>query len=244
MSPEAPIFIAGDFNQCRLDNVLPDFQQYIDIPIRNEATLDLCYGNIPKAYTSKTCHQLGSSDHVNIHLVPTYKQKLKKASPVSRQRYDWSDDATERLQACLECTDWDVLFNSTDTLDEATEVISAYINFCVDLNISRKTSKVYPNNKPWVSKELRDLLKVKNQALVAGDRVEVRNIQKQIKCQVKTAKELYKEKIERSFHENNPKTAWKTLQNVTGYKRKSPAPDERVSEAHLYLTLFTFLTVG
>ena len=83
LSPDAPIFIASDFHQCRLDNVLPDLQQFIDIPTRNASTLDLCYGNIPNAYTSKTCHQLGSSDHVNIHLVhvPTYKQKLKKASP-------------------------------------------------------------------------------------------------------------------------------------------------------------------
>ena len=73
-------------------------------------------------------------------------------------------------------------------------------------------------------------MKVKNQAHVAGERVEVRNIQKQIKCQVKTAKELYREKIERSFHENNPKTAWKTLQNVTGYKRKSSVPESIVCQ--------------
>ena len=73
LSPDAPIFIAGDFNQCRLDNVMPNFEQYINIPSRNDAFLDLCYGNIPHAYTSKACHQLGNSDHLNFHLVPTYR---------------------------------------------------------------------------------------------------------------------------------------------------------------------------
>ena len=32
--------------------------------------------------------------------------------------------------------------------------------------------------------------------------------------------------------------------NMSGIRLCVPAPDERVSEAHLYLTLFTFLTVG
>ena len=109
-------------------------------------------------------------------------------------------------------------------------MISAYINFCVDLNIPRKTSKVFQNNKPWVSKELRDLLKAKNRALVAGDNSEVRNLQKQIKRQVITSKQLYKEKIERGFQENNPKAAWKTLQDVTGYKRKSSVNESVVNQ--------------
>lgn len=62
-SPDAPIFFMGDFNLCRLNNVLPTYHQYIDIPTRNDSILDLCYGNIPKAYTAKPCHQLGKSDH-------------------------------------------------------------------------------------------------------------------------------------------------------------------------------------
>ena len=224
-SPDAPIFIAGDFNQCRLNNVLPNFDQYINIPTRNDATLDLCYGNIPKAYTSKACHQLGNYDHLNIQLVPVYKQKLKKTSPVTRQRYAWSHDATERLRACFECTDWDAIFNPSDTLDEATEVVTDYVNFCVDANIPRVTTKIFPNNKPWVSKELRDLLKLKERARTMGDRAEVRHVQKRIKREVESSKESYKDKIEGSFKENDPRSAWKTLQRVTGYKQKSSVPE-------------------
>ncbi|KAJ8050557.1 RNA-directed DNA polymerase from mobile element jockey [Holothuria leucospilota] len=143
-----------------MDNVLPDSEQYIDIPTRGATTLDLCYGNIANAYTSKSGHQLGSSDHLNIQLVPAYKQKLKRAPVVTKQRYDWSDDATERLTACLECMDWGVFTESVDTLDEATEVITGYINFCVDCNIPCKAIKVYP--KLWKTSFNVPLPKVKS----------------------------------------------------------------------------------
>ena len=158
---------------------------------------------------------------MNLQLIPVYKQKLKRASVATRQRYIWSDYVTEKLQACLDCTDWNVLLDDSATPHEAAEVVTDYINFCVDTNVPCKTSKVYPNNKPWVSKELRDLMNLKNDALCRGNRVEVMNVQKLIKEKVKSCKEAYKEKIEKSFKDNEIKTAWKTLQTVTDYRRKS-----------------------
>ncbi|KAK0143367.1 Retrovirus-related Pol polyprotein from type-1 retrotransposable element R1 [Merluccius polli] len=44
--PDAPVLIMGDFNSCKLDCVLPSFEQYVDVPTRREKVLDLCYGNI------------------------------------------------------------------------------------------------------------------------------------------------------------------------------------------------------
>ena len=181
LSPDAPTFIMGDFNQCHLNGVLPTFEQYIDIPTRNGATLDKCYGNIPKAYVGKPCHRLGKSDHQNIRLLPAYKQKLKRSRPVTKQRYAWTDDSTEELRAAFDCTDWDLLFNSASSLDEATDAITSYVKFCVDTIIPRKTFKMFPNNKPWVTKELRDLLKVKNGALINGNKTRVKEVQREIK---------------------------------------------------------------
>ena len=34
---------------------------------------------------------------------------------------------------------------------------SDYITFCEDMIIPKKTVKIYPNNKPWVSKSLKKL---------------------------------------------------------------------------------------
>ena len=74
--PDAPVFITGDFNSCRLGGSLPSFQQYVDIP-RRKNTLDLCYGNINNAYTSRAHPPLGFADHNVITLLPLYRQALK-----------------------------------------------------------------------------------------------------------------------------------------------------------------------
>ena len=53
----------------------------------------------------------------------------------------------------------------------------------------------FPNEKPWVTKELRELLKKKRQAHKNKDLEEMRKITKRIKKNhVKEAKDIYKKK--------------------------------------------------
>ena len=48
-TPEAPVFILGDFNHCKLEFSLPGFSQYVKSDTRKGKMLDKCYGNIPGA---------------------------------------------------------------------------------------------------------------------------------------------------------------------------------------------------
>lgn len=57
-SPDAPVFILGDFNGCRLNKTLPTYQQDVTCTTRGDKTIDLCYGHIKnayKAYKKTTC---------------------------------------------------------------------------------------------------------------------------------------------------------------------------------------------
>jgi hypothetical protein len=66
------------------------------------------------------------------------------------------------LQGCYDCTDWDVFIESSDSVDEAAEVVSDYIiRFCEDTVIPIKTVKIYPKNKPWISASLKATLNEK-----------------------------------------------------------------------------------
>lgn len=47
------------------------------------------------------------------------------------------------------------------TVDELTDVVSSWVAYCEDTVIPKKVVKIYPNNKPWVRKQLKDLLKKK-----------------------------------------------------------------------------------
>lgn len=49
-------------------------------------------------------------------------------------------------------------------LTNSLEVTCSYVTFCENRVIPTKMNKVYPNNKPWVSKEVRAHLQQKNLA--------------------------------------------------------------------------------
>jgi hypothetical protein len=156
-----------------------------------------------------------------IHLVPCYKQKLKSSKPVTITVSDWSPQFVEQLQACFDCTDWSALYSPDDDLDESVAVISSYIDFCVELNIPQKITKSYPNNKPWVTPELKLLLNKKKRALASKDKNELKSVQAQLRTAIKACKSAYKDKIESFFRSSKSSDAWKGLQYISGYKAKS-----------------------
>ena len=68
-SPDAAIYITGDFNKIKLDPALSNFHQYVDVPTRKENTLDLFYVNLPDAYKCATLPPSGNSDHDMAQLI-------------------------------------------------------------------------------------------------------------------------------------------------------------------------------
>ena len=70
ISPSAPHFILGDFNQFDLKSEVPTLKQYVTNTTRKDKLIDKCYGNIPDAYRSSQKAPLGLSDHNAIQLIP------------------------------------------------------------------------------------------------------------------------------------------------------------------------------
>ena len=65
----------------------------------------------------------------------------------------------------------------------------AYIDFCITTIIKEKEVKIYPNNKPWMSKEIKGLLKQKEQAARENDKQMKRTIQKEIDSLIRHGKQ-------------------------------------------------------
>ena len=68
--------------------------------------------------------------------------------------------------------------------DELTDIVTSYISLCVDGIIPSREIKIYPNNKPWVTKELKYLLNEKKRAFGAKDRVLLNTVQKEINLKI------------------------------------------------------------
>ncbi|GFS26958.1 hypothetical protein ElyMa_007071600 [Elysia marginata] len=112
--------------------------------------------------------------------MPKYRPILKTRKPISQQHRVLTPNSIERLQGCLECTDWTVFIDACDDFDELTDTINSYINFCEENVTTVKKINKFPNEKPWVTKELRELLRKKRQAHKNNDLEEMRKITKRI----------------------------------------------------------------
>ena len=220
ISPDAPKFVLGDFNGSSLKTVLPRYDQYVKCTTRKDKTIDLCYGNIRNAYKAIAKPSIGASDHNSVFLLPSYRQVLKSQKELSRCVKSWDPESIQRLQGCFDCTDWDMFFNSCDDPCALTDTITNYINFCVDSIIPKKVIKIFPNNKPWVTKELKCLLNEKKRLFCAKKTLELNVLQKEINHKIKTCKEKYKDKVESQFFTQNIRQAWQGVKTMVGCSKK------------------------
>lgn len=128
---EQPVFLLGDFNRCKVATHLPSLEQYVTTPTRGQNMLDLCFGNIPGAYTSKPRPPLGLSDHNVILLLPQYRSQLKTEGTITKNIRIWSEAASETLRSSFELTDWDMFFNDCgDDFSRLSDVLTSYFIFC------------------------------------------------------------------------------------------------------------------
>jgi len=230
--PDAAIIAIGDFNRApSLSKILPRYRQFITCATREQSTIDLCYCKIPKAYTSRKMSQLGRSDHHMIQLRPSYVRKLKAVKPTTRTVKEWTDENKEAVAGSLACTDWSVFFEAGLDLDTLTTTVTDYIQFCVDSLVPNRTIKVFGNNKPWMTKDIRDLILAKHSTRKSGDKQKpadkqrLKEAQKQLDRAIAAAKTNYKDKVEQQFARGS-KACWDGLKAMSEYnKKKATSPN-------------------
>ncbi|CAG5929491.1 unnamed protein product [Menidia menidia] len=220
--PDSLVIVLGDFNKGNVTHELPKYRQLIKCPTREDNILDHCYTTISNAYHAVPRTALGHSDHVMVHLIPAYRQKLKLCKPAVRTSKQWSSEAVEDLQACLETTDWDVFRTATTSLDEYTGTVTSYISFCEDCCIQSRTRVSYNNDKPWFSPKIRQLRLQKEEAFRSGDRDRFKESKYRFSKAVRDAKRLYSENLKKQFSANDSASVWKGLRQITNYKPKPP----------------------
>jgi len=66
-------------------------------------------------------------------------------------------------------------------MDRRVSAITDYINFCRDTVIPVRTVRCYPNNNPWITSDIKDLMNQKKRAFHNGDGERRRNVQQELK---------------------------------------------------------------
>lgn len=226
--PDGIYTIAGDFNQANLKTVLPKFFQHVTCATRGKNILDHVYSNIKGGYKVTTHPHLGQSDHLSIFLSPAYRPLIKKTVPRVKCIRTWPEDASSQLQDCFEGTQWD-LFSHED-VNVYTFTVLSYVQYCVDNVTVNKQVRCYLNNKPWMNRDVKLLLRERDIAFRSGNKDLYSSARSNLKRGIKAA---YGRKIEGHFDDaRDPRRVWQGIQHLTNYKGREEPPPPPVPAVH------------
>ena len=161
-----PKIILWDFTTCKLDTVLPTFQQYVSCYTRGDKKLDLCYGNIKEAYRSLQKPPVGTSDHFAVQLHIQTKAETREGEAENSSSVVWWGNP-ETAGLFFACTDWQVVIQD-HSIEQSVTAGTSYIQYCESMLIPTKTVKCYPNNKPWLTTQLKRAIQAKRRAFATG----------------------------------------------------------------------------
>ncbi|XP_073780295.1 uncharacterized protein [Danio rerio] len=226
---EAAVIVEGDFNHSNLKTVLPKFHQNILCQTRGNKTLDHVYTNIAEAYAVTPLPHLGQSDNLSLFLTPKYSTLIDRVKPSVRTIKVWPAGVDSTLQDRFQHTDWGMFASqathgSHTDIDSYTSSVLEYINTTIDSVTTQKQITTYPNQKPWMNKEVRLLLKARNTAFRSGDAQAYSTSRANLKRGIKKAKHCYKLKLEEHFSNSDPRRMWQGIQAITNYKPSQSTP--------------------
>lgn len=81
--------------------------------------------------------------------------------------WHWTSEPVMILGACFDCTNWDVL--NDGSLISACTPTTDYIHFYMESTIPTKTIKMYPNNKTYITKDIKFIMNERKLAFKLKD---------------------------------------------------------------------------
>ncbi len=105
-----------------------------------------------------------------------------------------------------------------------TTSVLDYINTTIDSVTTEKQITTYPNQKPWMNKEVWLLLKARNTAFRLDDAQTYSKSRANLKRGIKKAKHCYKLKVEEHFSNSDPRRMWQGIQVINDYKPCNSTP--------------------
>ena len=157
----------------------------------------------------------GKVDHAAVILLLAYKQKLESTQTTVRTVQRWSEENEARLQGFVESTNWSIIKDSASDLNEYVESVMGYINFCVDSCIPTMTVQSYPNQKPWLNRNIRYKLKARTIPFKLGDKDLYKKSRYDLEKAIKAVKRNYSERMERQYNGPDMRRMLQGLQSIT-----------------------------
>ncbi|GAA6109013.1 uncharacterized protein LOC113663549 isoform X1, partial [Tachysurus ichikawai] len=115
-------------------------------------------------------------------------------------------------------------------LEEYTSAVTSYIGKCIDDVTVSKTITTRSNQKPWMTANVRTLLRTRDLAFRTGDRAALRTAMAKLSRAIREAKRAHAQTIHSHFQDSgDTRRMWLGIQAITNYKTASPACDSDAS---------------
>ncbi len=215
--PDAAFVVTGDFNKANFRTIAPKNFQHITINTREDRVLDHSYTPFRDAYKSLPRLPFSKS-------AESKRQNLKREAPALRTIQCWSDQSDAILQDCFDHVDWDMFRAASDEDIEAySDSVTCFIRKYIEDVVPTKTIRIYPNQKPWSNSDFRSALSAQISAFKSRNTDDRKQASYDLRRSNKAAKRQYKNKVEEQFNNNNARSMWQGINNITWFKGNKPA---------------------
>ncbi len=157
--PDVGVVILGDFNRtnisplCRAHNL----KQVVDKPTREDAILDLIVTNLKSLFnTPVVCSPIGRSDHRTVYWSSDHRSS--KGRTLKRTVRPLRNHNLSNFGRWITSHSWSEVLDASNTSDKA-DAFYATMQKAMDIHFPPKVVKIHSQDKPWITPEIKELIK-------------------------------------------------------------------------------------
>ena len=172
-NPDAGVVILGDFNNLNIRNLMfsQNLKQAVQQPTRGNAILDLIVTNLHCFYQSPNVSApLGSSDHNSIVWLPDRcNNVINNNKGVERFIRHFPKSGMRGFGSWAAGHSWFHSLGPTPTVDDLVQSFTSDVRGAMDNRLPQKAIKCHPTDKPWITPDIKDLIKLRQRAFHSGN---------------------------------------------------------------------------
>ncbi len=105
---------------------------------------------------------------------------------------------------------------SDDNIEAYSYSVTSFYQEVYRGRCTDKTIRIYPTQKPCINSDVRSALSAWTSAFKSGNTDDRKQASYDLRRSIKAAKRQYKNKVEEQFNNNNPRSMWQGINNITG----------------------------
>ena len=197
--------------------------------------------NMPELYyDAQHLPPIGRSDHQCLLITPKVRQKILSEVKQVRMMKPANFNA---LRLKLNQEEWEDVLSAED-FDDKVLAFNSIIKNAVDDTMPLKTVRVHPSDKPWMTPQIKVLIRDRQRAYTRGDQGKYNQLKAKISRLIANAKQKFYQDKAKDLRHTNPGKWYRSIYAMTGADQQhaditAPSKSELSKLADDLLDVFT-----